>query len=270
MGEPRRAVEPTVLPVRDEGTGPALLLVHGLLSTGEAFRLLAPVLGQRYRLIAPDLRGHGQSRHLPGPDEAERLAADLLPTLDALGLETVHVLGYSHGGASAQVFARTHPDRVRSLILVSTYAQLQLTWRERLGSVLAPPMVALLGTRLLARLVRWRRTAGGGRRLSREAAALGETVMAANDGRRMAGALWAARRFKSRGWLSALQVPTLIVVGEQDAIVSPRQARLLASGIPGAQLHPVPDGGHQLPLSHPDELATLVSAWLANIDRPGG
>jgi pimeloyl-ACP methyl ester carboxylesterase len=103
--ETHREMGPTALPARDEGTGIPLLLVHGLLGTGESFDLMAALLGQRYRLVTPDLRGHGQSRHLPGPYEAEALAADLVPTLDTHGIEKVHVLGYSHGGATAQVFA---------------------------------------------------------------------------------------------------------------------------------------------------------------------
>ncbi len=264
--ETRDGREPTALFVRDEGTGPALLLVHGLLCTGELFDLLAPSLGHTYRLIAPDLRGHGQSQHLPEPYDAESLAADLAPTLNRLGIETVHVLGYSHGGAVAQVFARTHPDRVRSLVLVSTYAHLPSTWRERLGTLLVPQAIALLGIRRVARLLRWRRTAGGGRRLSPEAAARGAAVLAANDSQRMATALCAACRFDSRGWLGTLRAPTLIVVGEEDGIVSPRQAQLLATSIPGARLCPIPDGGHQVLLSHPEELAHVVADWLHQIE----
>jgi pimeloyl-ACP methyl ester carboxylesterase len=230
------------------------------------FGFLAPMLSETYRLLAPDLRGHGRHGSLPGPYDAEMIAADLPPTLDALGVEAAHVLGHSHGGAAAQAFARAHPDRVRSLMLVSTYTVQQLTWWERMAGVLAPPTVTLLGTPRLARLVSQVRPAGGGRRLTPEAAALRATMVAANDSRRMAAALRAARRFDSRGWLGMLQVPTLVVAGDADRVVAPQQARLLAAGIPGAELHSLRGAGHEVPLSHPVELACLVGAWLADVE----
>jgi pimeloyl-ACP methyl ester carboxylesterase len=231
------------------------------------FGFLARMLAETYRLLAPDLRGHGSGGYLPGPYDAETIAADLAPTLDALGVVSVHVLGHSHGGAAAQAFARAHPDRVRSLMLVSTYTVQQLTRWERIAGVLAPPTVALLGAHRLARLVRWLRPAGGGRRLTPEAAALRATMVAANDSRRMAAALRSARRFDSRGWLGAVQVPTLVVVGDADRVVAPRQSQLLVAGIRSAQLHALSGAGHELPLSHPVELAHLVAAWLADVEH---
>jgi pimeloyl-ACP methyl ester carboxylesterase len=224
------------------------------------------MLFETYRLLAPDLRGHGRGGYLPGPYYAETIAADLAPTLDARGVNMVHVLGHSHGGAAAQAFVRAHPDRVRSLMLVSSYTVQQLTQWEQMAGVLAPPTVTLLGTPRLARLVRWLRPAGGGRRLTPEAAALRATMVAANDSQRMAAALRSARRFDSRGWLGAVQVPTLIVVGNADRIVAPEQTRLLAAGIRRAQLHALRGAGHELPLSHPVELARLVRAWLDDVE----
>jgi pimeloyl-ACP methyl ester carboxylesterase len=224
------------------------------------------MLSETYRLLAPDLRGHGRGGYLPGPYDAETIAADLAPTLDALDVDMVHVLGHSHGGAAAQAFARAHPDRVQSLMLVSTYTVQQLTRWERMAGVLAPPTVSLLGTHRLARLVGQLRPAGGGRRLTPEAAALRATMVAANDSQRMAAALRAARRFDSRGWLGDLQVPTLVVVGDADRVVAPRQSRLLAAGIPRAQLYALRGAGHELPLSHPVELARLVRAWLDDVE----
>lgn len=127
-------------------------------------------------------------------------------------------------------------------MLVSTYTVQQLTWWERMAGVLAPPAVTLLGTPRLARLVRRLRPAGGGRRLTPEAAALRAATLAVNHNQRMAAALHSARRFDSRDWLGTLQVPTLVVAGDADRVVVPRQTRLLAAGIPGARLHSLPGG----------------------------
>ena len=223
---------PAVLPVRESGSGEPLLLLHGLGTTGEEFALLTATLAGEFHVIVPDLRGHGRSAHLPGPYTAEAMAADLAPTLDALGIATAHVLGHSHGGAAAQVFARQYPDRVRSLLLVSTYTRQRLTWWERLVGQLAPPAVTLLGTRRLAWIVRRLRPAGGGRKLTPQAAALRSATLAVNDSRQLAAALRAARGFDSRDWLETLQVPTLVIMGRQDCVVMPRQAHLLAARDP--------------------------------------
>lgn len=253
---------PAVLPVRESGSGEPLLLLHGLGTTGEEFTLLSVMLNREFRVIVPDLRGHGRSAHLPGPYTAEAMAADLAPTLDALGIATAHVLGHSHGGAAAQVFARQNPERVQSLLLVATYTRQRLTWWERFVGQLAPPAVTLLGTRRLAWFVHRLRPAGGGRKLAPQAAALRSATLAVNDSGQLASALRAARSFDSRDWLEMLQVPTLIIMGRQDYVVLPQQARLLAAGIPSAHLRELDDGGHELPLSHSAELAQMITGWL--------
>jgi pimeloyl-ACP methyl ester carboxylesterase len=253
---------PAVLPIRECGRGVPLILLHGLGTTGEEFVYLSALLAEACQIIVPDLRGHGASADLPGPYSAEAMAADLAPTLDALGVASAHVLGHSHGGAAAQVFARTHPERVRSLVLVSTYTRQRLTWWERLTGRLAPPTVTALETRRLALLFRWLRTAGGGRKFTPQAAAVRSATLTANDSGQLAAALRDARPFDSRGWLETIQAPALVIAGRQDYVVVPRQARLLAAGIPAAHLQMLDDGGHELPLSHPAELADLITGWL--------
>ncbi|MDQ2651662.1 MAG: alpha/beta hydrolase [Chloroflexota bacterium] len=258
---------PDVLPVHEHGSGPPLLLLHGLGMSGGAFGLMAPLLGETFRLIMPDLRGHGRSSHLPGPRTTDTMAADLVPTLDALGIDAIHVLGHSHGGAVAQAFARAHPERVRSLLLVSTYPVQLLTWWQRMLGEPAPLTVTLFGTQPAAGMVRWLHSAGGGRRMSPQAAALCATLVAANDRHCLADVLTWARQFDSRSWLGALRVPTLVIQGDADYVVVPRQAQMLADDIPGARLQLLKGAGHALPFSHPIELADLVEAWLDERER---
>ena len=100
--------------MREFGAGAPLLLLHGLMVTGDMFRPIVAALASEHRLIVPDLRGHGRSGNLPGPYTTEQLAADLPDLLDRLGLGTVDILGYSHGGAVAQQFAFDHPRRATS------------------------------------------------------------------------------------------------------------------------------------------------------------
>jgi pimeloyl-ACP methyl ester carboxylesterase len=83
----------------ERGSGPPLLLVHGLMVTGEMFEPVTDHFATRHRVIVPDLRGHGRSRGLPPPYTAARLASDLAHLLDHLGVDSTAVLGYSQGGA---------------------------------------------------------------------------------------------------------------------------------------------------------------------------
>ncbi|HNP71860.1 MAG TPA: alpha/beta hydrolase, partial [Kouleothrix sp.] len=100
------------------GSGTPLLLLHGLGATGAIFRPIIPALARRFQVIVPDLRGHGHSTCLPGPDSIDRMAADVANLLDLLNIPSCLVLGYASGGAVAQQLALRYPARVRGLALV--------------------------------------------------------------------------------------------------------------------------------------------------------
>ena len=106
----------------DLGSGPPLVLVHGLMITGEMFEPVVDDLARRHRVIVPDLRGHGRSRGLPPPYTVPVLAGDLADLLDHLGVWSAAVLGHSQGGVVAQQFALDYPERCSRLVLACTYA----------------------------------------------------------------------------------------------------------------------------------------------------
>jgi pimeloyl-ACP methyl ester carboxylesterase len=259
-------------PTGDGRTHPTTVLVlHGIYGTGRLWDGLRRALDPaRFRVVAPDLVGHGESAGMSGPLDAIAIAEALVPLLETEVAGRFHVVGHSHGGAAAQVLARRFPDRVASLALVSTYTRQPLAWWERVGGRLAPPVVrlggALGGARALPLAVRLTRSGGGGRRLSGGAARELARQMATNDMGQMARALAAAREFDSRPWLAEIRAPTLVVSGDDDRFVSRRQSELLADGIPGARLVTVRGGGHIVPLSHPDRFEHLVSRWLDEVE----
>ena len=253
--------------LRVVGEGEPLVLLHGLGMHGDAFRFLAPTLAESAQLIVPDLRGHGRSAHVPGPYTAEGMAADLAPMLDSLGIHSAHILGHSHGGAVAQVFAHQHPERARSLVLISSYAVQRITWWQHLIGRILPGVIRSCGTRQMAWVIRQFRSAGGGRRLGAPAAALAASMLAANDPGCLGNALHCSRRFDSRSWLDAIQVPTLVIAGDVDCVIVPAQAKELASGIPGAHLALLPGAGHAVPLSHPAEVAALITSWIRRAEN---
>ena len=103
-----------------------VLLLHSMMGTGERFYRWVPTLAARFRVVRPDLRGHGGS-DVPRADQAltmERLVADAVELLDHLGIERAHVIGNSAGGYVAQRLALAHPDRVKSLQLFCSTAGL--------------------------------------------------------------------------------------------------------------------------------------------------
>lgn len=242
------------------GSGAPLLLIHGLGVSGALFQPLVASLAARYQVIIPDLRGHGHSRRLPGPDSVERLADDVENLLDLLGIPACFALGYASGGAVVQQLARAHSDRVRGMALVCSYARAACTLREQIESRLRPELFQLLGTRgmgLLATRERYRSVAPA------DDYAFVRDTIAANSGSRVASVARSLLAFDSRPWLNTLRAPTLVVAGADDATTPLRHAHELAERIPQAELRVIPHAGHWLVKTHAGELLGALMPWLA-------
>ncbi len=100
------------------GDGPPVLALHGLASSAHWYDLVAPLLRDRYRVIAPDQRGHGQSAQAASGYDWPTLASDAIGLLDHLGLQTAAVVGHSWGANVALNTAALHPDRVTALVMI--------------------------------------------------------------------------------------------------------------------------------------------------------
>jgi pimeloyl-ACP methyl ester carboxylesterase len=251
---------PDLLHFTERGAGPPLLLVHGLMVTGEMFAPVVEHFATHHRVIVPDLRGHGRSRGLPPPYTAAHLAADLTRLLDHLGIAATAVLGYSQGGAIAQQLALDHPARCDRLVLACTYAFNMATPREWLEGHLTPLLVRTLGTRRLAKLV----VAVGAKQLGKDRAAWLTGLMADQDRTLMVAAWRETMAFDSRNRLAAIHCPTLIIAGANDNAVPIHHANMLHAGIPDSQLIVIPGADHTLIWTHPDDLLRATGAFLAS------
>lgn len=242
----------------ERGSGRPLLLVHGLMMTGDMFE---PVIGHfatRHRVIVPDLRGHGRSRGLPPPYTVEQLASDLSRLLDHLGIDATAVLGYSQGGAIAQQLVLDHPTRCDRLVLGCTYAFNMATTREWLEGHLMPPLVRILGMRRLANLG----ISQSMLRLDKERANWLAGLMADQDLTLMLTALKETLAFDSRKRLAEIRCPTLVIAGSNDQGVPIHHAKMLHEGIAGSQLVIIDGADHALIWTHTDKFLQATDEFL--------
>lgn len=242
----------------EHGSGPPLLLIHGLMVTGEMFQPVIEHLATRYRVIVPDLRGHGKSRKLPPPYTAAQLAADLSHLLDHLGIESIAVLGYSQGGAIAQQLVLDYPGRCSRLVLSCTYAFNMATFREKLEGHIVPLLIHVLGMRRFAKFV----ISQGLRQVGKERAAWVVDLIAGQDCKLMVSAWKETMVFDSRLRLTDIKCPTLIIAASNDEAVPLHHAKMLHEGIQGSQLTIIDDADHALIWARPDEFIPIVDKFL--------
>lgn len=249
--------------VRGDAAQPAILFVHGFPLDRMQWAPMLDALDGTFR-IAPDLRGFGAS---DAPDLGYSMAtyaADLIALLDALGVERVVVCGLSMGGYIAFELARRAPERLRGLVLMDTRAEPDSPDARRNRDATAqqardrgpsPIADAMLG-RLLSE------------RTPRTVAERVRGTIMATPVAGLVGALGAMRdRPDSTGLLGDLTVPTLVIVGEDDSITPPADARRLAEAIPNARLAVVSGAAHLPPIEQPRATARLVADFMAQLDQ---
>jgi pimeloyl-ACP methyl ester carboxylesterase len=257
---------------RTAGSGPALLLLHGIANSSETWERVAPLLSRRFTLIAPDFLGHGGSSTPRGDYSLGAHASRVRDIVTALGHERVTVVGHSLGGGVAMQFAYQFPERTERMALVSSgglgrevHALLRAAALPGADYVLpfltAGPLVGL-GRELGGLLRRVRVRAGGDLEvLARGLASLD------NAGSRQAF-LHTVRAVIEPGGQRvsaydrlalAAVLPTLIVWGERDAIIPVHHGAAAHRAMPGSRFVRFPDAGHMPHDDEPRAFAGLVT-----------
>jgi 3-oxoadipate enol-lactonase len=253
------------LAVEVRGTGPAVLFIHGYPLDRTIWTEQIRAL-DGFRRIAPDLRGMGES---DAPDLGYSLsiyAADLAALLDTLGVDDVVLCGLSMGGYIAFEFLRQSRSRVRGLVLMATRADADApevrrgrdaaaaTARERGASAIAETMLP----KMLAPATLDRRP---------DIAEALRSLMSSTPVAGIVGALAAMRdREGSESLLSTLaDVPTLVIVGEDDGLIPPDEARAMAKSIPGARMAVIPGAGHMPPVEQPEATNEQLRQFLSSL-----
>ena len=243
----------------DEGRGDPVVLLHAFPLDGTMWDEQRVHLARTHRVIVPDLRGFGRSATLPPPKSLDEHADDVARMLDGLGIERATVAGLSMGGYIAFALARRHAPRVARLVLADTRAAADNTegrrTRDENIALVAREGVAPLVERLLPKLL----SPNASREVVARVRAIGGRQTAAG----VMSALAAMRdRPDSTSLLADIAVPSLVIVGESDAISPPAEAHAMRQALRGGQIAVVSGAGHLANLEAPDAFTTALREFL--------
>jgi 3-oxoadipate enol-lactonase len=254
--------------VFDEGNGLPLLFVHGFPLDHTMWRDQLAEFAGEYRVIAPDLRGFGSSAVGDVAVTMEQFADDLAAVLDALGVtEPVTLVGLSMGGYVAWQFLRKYRHRLRALVLCDTRAAADSPEAAENRLKVAETVLAD-GTEALARAMVPKLFAKQ-KILTRPAVVddVRNVILQANPRGVAAAQRAMAARPDATGMLETIDMPTLVVVGEDDVISPAEEMRRMAETIPGSRLVVISDAGHMSPLENPAAFNAALGEFLSGFER---
>jgi pimeloyl-ACP methyl ester carboxylesterase len=246
---------------------PGVVLLHGLGASADLnWSATMAALHRNYRVVAPDIRGHGATR-TTDRFTLEDAADDVVALADSLSLGTFTIVGYSMGGAIAQLAHLRHRERVRGVVLCATSRSFRSTLRERAVFAALPP--ARLAARVLPGEVSQAMARHAAARLVDDACdALMDQSRTFDIGHTLEAAA-ALGHFDSRHWVGRIDVPAAVVVHLRDQLVPTNQQFALARALPDATVHPF-DGDHLGVVKKPQSFIATLQAALCSVDRRTG
>ncbi|MGA7561302.1 MAG: alpha/beta fold hydrolase [Terriglobales bacterium] len=244
------------------GNGPPVVLLHPFPCDHEFWHPVAVAIESRYRLILPDLRGHGDSEIGAGPALMQKHASDIARVLDAAGAGKAAFVGCSIGGYVLFEFWRRFRARVSSLVLCDTRSQAD-TAEARANRLQAAATVLEQGTEsfietMIPKLMGPTTVAtrpdlvDGALAMMRKMSA--EDISLVQRGM--------AERPDSVADLKTIDVPTLIVIGEEDVLSTVADGELMRQNIAGSQLRVIPKAGHYSPWERADAVGMVLRQFL--------
>jgi len=253
--------------VRDFGPADAdttILLLHGWTATADLnwFRCYA-ALGERFRVVAYDHRGHGTGLRSKKRFRLEDCADDAVAVADELGIDGFVPVGYSMGGPIAQLAWRRHRERVRGLVLCATAPVFSVERLERLSFLGASGLAALARiTPEQARL--WLTDQLYLQRKAREWEPWAVEEASSHDWRMLLEAGTAIGAFDSTPWIGDVDVPTSLIITMRDQVVSRRRQTLLFEALPDAEVYRI-DGDHGAVVEEADQFSPALVRAVASV-----
>lgn len=263
------------------GDGPPVVLLHGVTLAASVWQAVLLRLRGRCRVIAPDLRGHGESRPGDRPLSLARLAEDLVTVLERLDLRDAVVVGHSMGGMvlleAVHAVGADLNGRLGGAVFASTYAgpatrvpgyraTLEAIGPERLGRLASQRPAS---GRIAAEFEFWMARRGFGPRPDRRSVELVADLRRATPDPTVAALLPDVLAFDRRDAARCLARPAAVVVGTADRLTPAWHAEELARLLPDADLVYLRDAGHTSPLERPEELAIVIAGVVARVQGAG-
>jgi 3-oxoadipate enol-lactonase len=258
----------------DRGTGQPVLLVHGFPLDHTMWNAQIESLSKHARVIAPDLRGFGQSPLGPiDPTHGitmERYADDLAEFLDELSLaadQPIVFIGLSMGGYIAWQFVRKYAARVRALALLDTRS-LADTDEARAGRLKMAENVAEWGSCRVAEMMGPKLSAPSTFKTKPAViAALRRVVESTSPAAIATAQRGLAARPDMTSFLPWITVPTLVIVGAEDAISPPAEMQTIAAAIPNAEFVVIPNSGHMTTMENPEAVNAALLRFVKGVSR---
>ena len=273
------------LAYQDEGQGDAILLLHGMAGSSQTWRSVIRPLSRKYRVIAPDLLGHGSSAKPRSDYSLGAFAVLLRDLLDELGVARTTVVGHSLGGGVAMQFVYQHPDYCERLVLIGsgglgpdvgwTLRLLSAPGAELIMPIIAPQPVLTAGEKVRSWFAKmgiesprggeiWNAYSSFSDAETRQAFL--RTLRSVVDYRGQA--VSALNRLNVRA-----DMPIMAIWGEQDAIIPVQHAYAALEARPDARIEVMPGVGHFPQVERPTEVVDLIDDFItsqraAEIEQP--
>jgi pimeloyl-ACP methyl ester carboxylesterase len=262
---PVRTINGAAIVYGEAGQGTPVVLLHGFPLDSRIWKRQQEALQRGWRVITPDLRGFGESSANKEPFTIESLADDVHALLAEIGASHCVLGGLSMGGYVALAYANKYGNELRALVLIDTKSQADTPegkeQRTRMVEVArqkgSPAVAELMMPKMLAADAAIHRPA---------LAADLRTIMESCPPLTIEHALLAMRERPDRtGELPALKVPTLVLVGESDAITPPAGAEEMARAIPNTALAVIKGAGHMAPMEQPEQVNQAIERFLQTL-----
>lgn len=268
---PKARVNGVNLNYRIWGQGEALVLITGFGARQESWFFQTRSFKKYFRVITPDNRGAGKSDKPRGPYTTRMMADDVITLMDFLKIENAHILGVSMGGMIAQEIGINYPERVKKLILASTFAR----WDERSG--ISKRVIENLGPKRgytginannvpLGKLIRVLASLAVNSRPLRILAILAKFYHRLSGTRGIAGQYQAVLAHDTLDRLHLIKAPTLVITGTEDRVVSASSSEVIADQIPNSELIKIVGGSHVLPVENRIPFNRYVLQFLGKPD----
>ena len=243
-----------------EGEGPPLYMVHGIGSRRATWAGLVPSLADDFTCVSYDLRGHGDSPVPPTPYSLDDLVEDLEALRDRLGHERIHVIGHSLGGMIGPAYARAHPDRVRTVTLLSTAAGRTEEDGAKVRGVLAAMETDGIEAKLGALVERWYTDAFIAARP--DAIETRKRQVLDTPAHVFLSVFHIYAETEMAPWLHEVACPCLVLTGELDGGCNPRLNRFIADTLPDSELVILDGLKHSILIEAPERVAPPVRDFL--------